>query len=146
VTCGVWVGFDQPQTILEGGYGAKLALPVWVDMMNAAQQHDYKLTALKAEPLFARASLCRVSGQLATSNCASRGDAYEDELPVDLVPQVYCAVHAEACRRSGAAAGILQPLVPVDQVTQSPCAVRSVCQEFLADPIATRNMSEWGHI
>lgn len=35
-TCGVWVGFDTPKTIIERGYGATLALPVWVAIMNAA--------------------------------------------------------------------------------------------------------------
>ncbi|MCX7869226.1 MAG: penicillin-binding transpeptidase domain-containing protein, partial [Terrimicrobiaceae bacterium] len=37
LTCGVWIGFDQPRTILPGGTGADLALPVWVDVMNAAR-------------------------------------------------------------------------------------------------------------
>src|SRR5207302_6051043 len=34
LTCGVWVGFDQPTTIISRGYGAALALPVWVQVMN----------------------------------------------------------------------------------------------------------------
>src|SRR5438128_5009710 len=29
LTCGVWVGFDQHATIVDRGYGAALALPVW---------------------------------------------------------------------------------------------------------------------
>jgi penicillin-binding protein 1A len=41
ITCGVWVGFDQPQTILRGGYGADLALPIWVDVMQAANAKAY---------------------------------------------------------------------------------------------------------
>ena len=36
LTCGVWVGFDKPQTIEAKGYGAALALPIWVEAMNAA--------------------------------------------------------------------------------------------------------------
>lgn len=35
-TCGVWVGFDQPKRIVDRGYGATLALPIWVRIMNAA--------------------------------------------------------------------------------------------------------------
>ena len=35
-TCGVWVGFDQPKRIVDRGYGATLALPIWVKIMNAA--------------------------------------------------------------------------------------------------------------
>ena len=37
LTCGVWVGFDQPVTIRPGGYGATLALPIWVDMIQAGK-------------------------------------------------------------------------------------------------------------
>ena len=52
-----------------------------------------RVTVPKAAALIARVSLCRVSGQLATSECAAHGDAYDDELPPDLVPQAYCPVH-----------------------------------------------------
>ena len=38
LTCGVWVGFDQPRTIRPGGYGATLALPIWVDIIQAAKK------------------------------------------------------------------------------------------------------------
>ncbi len=41
LTCGVWVGLDQPQTIISKGYGAALALPIWIDVMNAAQTQKY---------------------------------------------------------------------------------------------------------
>ncbi len=93
ITCGVWIGFDQPQTIVEGAYGAKLSLPVWVDVMNAAISHDYKSTVPKATAMTARVSLCRISGQLATGECAAHGDAYEDDLPPELVPPYYCPAH-----------------------------------------------------
>ena len=46
LTCGVWVGFDQPQTIMHSGYGSKLALPIWVDVMNAPAAHQYPSEAL----------------------------------------------------------------------------------------------------
>jgi penicillin-binding protein 1A len=41
LTCGVWVGFDHPQTIAPRGYGAALALPIWVQTMNAASPDRY---------------------------------------------------------------------------------------------------------
>src|SRR5438128_9675438 len=37
-TCAVWVGFDKPQRIYRGAFGRELALPIWVDIMNAAAQ------------------------------------------------------------------------------------------------------------
>jgi penicillin-binding protein 1A len=41
LTCGVWVGFDRQQTIQAHGYGAALALPIWVEAMNAAPPQRY---------------------------------------------------------------------------------------------------------
>jgi penicillin-binding protein 1A len=37
ITCGVWVGFDQPKKIMPGGYGAELALPIWVDILEGGR-------------------------------------------------------------------------------------------------------------
>lgn len=41
ITCGVWVGFDRPRTIFRGAYGADLALPIWVDVIEAARGKTY---------------------------------------------------------------------------------------------------------
>jgi len=46
LTCGVWVGFDQPQTIMRGGYGAELALPIWVDVIESPAANKYPAGAL----------------------------------------------------------------------------------------------------
>ncbi len=35
LTCGAWVGFDLPRKIMPGGTGAELALPIWVDIVEA---------------------------------------------------------------------------------------------------------------
>jgi penicillin-binding protein 1A len=48
LTCGVWVGFDKPQTIAPRGYGAALALPIWVQAMNAAPPQRYPAPDLGA--------------------------------------------------------------------------------------------------
>ncbi len=36
VVAGVWVGFDQPQTIGAEAYGSRYALPIWADFMQRA--------------------------------------------------------------------------------------------------------------
>ena len=46
LTCGVWVGLDKPVTIIPKGYGAALALPVWVDVMKRASAEKYPADAL----------------------------------------------------------------------------------------------------
>src|SRR5881296_3732995 len=38
-TCAVWAGFDKPQKIYRGAFGREIALPVWVDIMNAGAEH-----------------------------------------------------------------------------------------------------------
>lgn len=98
LTCGVWVGFDTPQTIVEGGYGGKLALPVWADVMNGAVELNYKATTLKAEPMMTKVNLCRTSGKLAVSGCQNAGQAYVDELPDEMIPEMFCSLHGSGGR------------------------------------------------
>jgi hypothetical protein len=66
---------------------------VWADVMNEAVKLNYKSSAPKAEPVVAKANLCRVSGLLATDSCVAHGSAYSEELPYELVPQAYCTTH-----------------------------------------------------
>jgi penicillin-binding protein 1A len=92
LTCGVWVGFDQPTTIISRGYGAALALPVWTQVMNKAAQH-YPAQPLQATMPMQRATVCSISNQLATTGCMSAGTAYDIDLPTDKVPAGACQVH-----------------------------------------------------
>src|SRR5436305_2229652 len=92
LTCGVWVGFDQPTTIIPHGYGAALALPVWVQVMNKASRH-YPAEPLQPTMPLQHATVCSISNQLATTGCMSAGTAYDIDLPVDKVPNAACQIH-----------------------------------------------------
>src|SRR6266566_4272820 len=92
LTCGVWVGFDQPTTIIPHGYGAALALPVWVQVINKASRH-YPAEPLQPTMPLQHASVCSISNQLATTGCQAIGTAYDIDLPTDKVPTVACEVH-----------------------------------------------------
>jgi penicillin-binding protein 1A len=48
LTCGVWVGFDKPKTIMDKAYGSTLALPIWVRMVSRASEDDYPDGSLDA--------------------------------------------------------------------------------------------------
>src|SRR5436853_3112914 len=85
LTCGVWVGFDQPTTIIPHGYGAALALPVWVQVMNKSAVR-YPAKALEPTMPMARVTVCATSNALATTGCQMSGTAYEIVLPADKVP------------------------------------------------------------
>src|SRR6266700_1862303 len=92
LTCGVWVGFDQPVTIIPHGYGAALALPVWTQVMNQAAQH-YPAEPLQPTLPIQHAMVCSISNQLATTGCQAAGTAYDIDLPAGKVPAVACQVH-----------------------------------------------------
>ena len=92
MTCGVWVGFDQPTTIIPHGYGAALALPVWTQVMNKAALR-YPPQPLQPTMPLQRAMVCSLSNHLATSGCQAAGTAYEIDLPVDKIPTAACEVH-----------------------------------------------------
>jgi penicillin-binding protein 1A len=95
LTCGVWVGFDQPTTIIPHGYGAALALPVWVQVMNKAAQH-YPAEPLQPTMPLQHTTVCSISSQLATTGCMGAGTAYDIDLPVDKIPTAACQVHGGA--------------------------------------------------
>lgn len=42
LTAGVWVGFDKPRKIYDGGGGAQVALPIWVDIVNSRAASPYR--------------------------------------------------------------------------------------------------------
>src|SRR5438132_655608 len=92
LTCGVWVGFDQPATIIPHGYGAALALPVWTQVMNKASRH-YPAEVFQPTMPIQRATVCSISNQLATTGCMEAGTAYDTDLPADKVPTAACQVH-----------------------------------------------------
>jgi penicillin-binding protein 1A len=67
-TCAVWMGFDKPQMIYRGAFGREVALPVWVDIMNAAAQH-YPPREIKQPANLKQVEICWRSGLLATDKC-----------------------------------------------------------------------------
>lgn len=92
ITCGVWVGFDQPQTIMPRGYGSALALPVWTQVMTKAAQR-YPARPFEPTMPLVRAVVCSLSNHLATTGCNAAGTSYEIVLPDSKVPAVACEIH-----------------------------------------------------
>ena len=40
ITCGVWTGYDKPESIYRGAFSNDIALPVWSEVMNASLEKD----------------------------------------------------------------------------------------------------------
>jgi penicillin-binding protein 1A len=93
LTCGVWVGFDQPQTIEQRGYGAALALPIWVKIMEKASRTKYPDGDFAPPEPVVRVELCSVSNEIATDECRAAGTAYQITLPQSMMPSQTCQVH-----------------------------------------------------
>jgi 1A family penicillin-binding protein len=89
VVAGVWVGFDQPQTIREGGSGAALALPIWSDFMRRTSAR------LRSSPFAPPADLhphelCRISYQRPLNGCPTYVEYFKEG---DNVPSRLCPLH-----------------------------------------------------
>jgi penicillin-binding protein 1A len=68
LVAGVWIGFDQPQTILRNGFAGDLAVPLWARFMTEATrgaQPDWYVPPAGVTS----ARVCRLSGKLATPGC-----------------------------------------------------------------------------
>jgi len=104
-TCAVWAGFDKPQKIYRGAFGRELALPVWVDIMNAAAQ-SYPPREIKQPSNLKQIEICSRSGLLATDKCydavkmpsgdtVQRRSTYMEIATLSQAPTELCNVHGE---------------------------------------------------
>ena len=98
LTCAVWCGMDDSTRTVQGGYGATLALPIWVDIMKTADRLGYKaseFTKVTRSTGLIRCSLCKSSGKRATAGCQAAGTSYVDQVPADIAPadNDFCPIH-----------------------------------------------------
>jgi penicillin-binding protein 1A len=89
ITCGVWVGMDEPQTIIRGGYANVLALPIWGEIMQARENLSPASLSAFSEPGLIRVEMCPHTNQLAGQGCPRVAAA----LPEALAPSVTCRQH-----------------------------------------------------
>lgn len=89
---GVWIGLDRPDTIMEGAYGGRIALPVWNDIMTRAEKIGYEFTDFAEPEEVISMELCRESGRLADEGCAASRNVYVEEVPHDLIPRKFCKI------------------------------------------------------
>ena len=61
---GVWIGFDQPTTIIANGYAGELAVPVWASFMKTATKGN-KPDWIARPSNVVGVNVCRVSGEAA---------------------------------------------------------------------------------
>ncbi len=139
VVTGVWVGFDQRSTIIPGGYGGELAVPVWAAFMKRA-------TGGHAPEWFRRpddvigVTICRQSGKLPADGCSNvqvvtaeglletKSTVYTEFFRRGTQPTTICPIHAPSILDALVAGGAITPEIP-----------RAAAEEpaFTAPPAAT---------
>ena len=109
LTCVVWAGFDKPQKIYRGAFGSEIALPVWVDIMNASIPGHAPREIAKPSGL-QTVEICARSGLLATDKCydavtndagetVQRRTTYRELATKTQMPTEPCDVHGDASGR-----------------------------------------------
>jgi penicillin-binding protein 1A len=109
ITCVTWAGFDKPQKIYRGAFGSEIALPVWVDVMNASVA-TYPPKEIPAPSGIQKVEICWKSGLLATDKCfevtkgrggdgAQRRTTYVELATAEQMPKEPCNVHGDARTR-----------------------------------------------
>jgi penicillin-binding protein 1A len=112
---GVWVGFDQPQTIVANGFAADLAVPIWAAFMKLATKGDPPEWFTRPDSVVG-VSVCRLSGQLPNAGCGDvesevsngrtekRSMVYTDYFVKGRQPSMLCALHPLAASGNAIAA------------------------------------------
>ena len=104
VITGVWVGFDQPQTIVSNGYAGELAVPIWAAFMKVATKGD-KPDWFDRPANVVGVTVCRLSGMLPNAGCdhvqvvddagnlETRSMVYTDYFVKGSQPTTICQLH-----------------------------------------------------
>jgi 1A family penicillin-binding protein len=137
-TFAVWAGFDKPQKIYRGAFGRELALPVWVDIMNAAAER-YPPREIKQPANLKQVEICSKSGLLATDKCydavktangdtVQRRSTYMEIGAQSQLPTEPCTVHGEPRARLArlfSSSDLPRAALAVDLSEVTPIAVKS---------------------
>jgi len=84
---GVWVGFDQPKTIVSNGYAGDLAVPIWASFMKTATR-GAKADWFDKPDNVVGVNVCRLSGKLPNEGC-SNVDVENDDGTVETRSMIY---------------------------------------------------------
>jgi len=108
LTCGVWAGLDKPDKMYRGAFSNETILPVWVEVMNAANK-KFPPGEIDAPEGIQRCEVCFRSGELATEDCMEKvpGDqgqiitrrtTYYEYATEEQIPKKACTLHSKSIR------------------------------------------------
>ena len=100
VVVGVWAGFDQPQTIRDGGSGARVALPIWADFMRRTARR-LPAESFEPPPTLKGERMCLLSYRRPVDGCPTYVEYFKDG---DAVPSQLCPLHEGTFKQEAARA------------------------------------------
>jgi penicillin-binding protein 1A len=171
LVAGVWVGYDQPRTIMRNGYAADLAVPLWGRFMMVATRND-EPDWFTPPANIGSATICRISGKLATDGCRSaetvddegnltiKSTAYTEYFVRGTEPTDYCDIHGYATSNglvtvatSGSAPEPLAPPAPPSPTSPPPPptprsrpSTEPAVAERKVDPQQPQRRGFWGRL
>jgi len=101
---GVWLGFDQPKTIVNNGFAGDLAVPIWAAFMKTATKGAPPDWFDRPDSIVG-VNVCRLSGQLpnfgcshaqtmdAAGNIETKSTIYTDYFVKGRQPMTLCPLH-----------------------------------------------------
>ena len=151
IVTGVWIGFDQPRTIIRNGYAGEVAVPMWAAFMKAATRGD-KPDWLEKPASIVALNVCRISGKLPNDGCdtvevvnrdgftESRSMIYTEYFVRGTQPTTECPLH-EGSSFVDAIAGVFgkdhgPPPIPVD-ATGLPATTGTSASGTAPPPVAS---------
>jgi 1A family penicillin-binding protein len=151
LVAGVWIGYDQPRTIIGNGYAAELAVPLWGRFMAAATK-TAKPERFQAPRTITTARICLLSGKLARDGCRDavsvneegeitrQSHEYTEYFAEGTEPTEYCELHGTV--HTVATTGVLTeaPVArPSTPATLSPTRPAAPAREAERDERADRS-------
>jgi penicillin-binding protein 1A len=127
LVAGVWVGYDQPRTIVANGYAGDLAVPIWGRFMKSATDGDDP-EWFRPPATVVGVNVCRISGKLPVDGCRNavvtdkdggleiRSQVYTEYFVRGTEPIEFCPYHGSQGFGDvivGTASGLSDPRPPV---------------------------------
>jgi penicillin-binding protein 1A len=156
LVAGVWIGYDQPRTIISNGYAGDLAVPLWGRFMAIAT-HDDAPDRFRMPSTVVPVTICRLSGKLPNDSCRGAVVLNDDGEPTNHTeyfargtePIAFCPLHGGILVNTVATAGPAADAttLPVDQQRDTVVSTTDSSQSVPpSEPPAGRKRGFWGRI
>jgi 1A family penicillin-binding protein len=95
LVAGVWIGFDEPQTIRSDASGSRMALPIWADFMRRTASR-MGAEPFPRPPRMRTELMCSISYHRALDGCPSYVEYFK---PGDDIPSQLCELHSGSLKQ-----------------------------------------------